>query len=156
MKRVWLFGQVIALGFCGCSLLSGLKNSSVYESLENQTLFQTSSGDSEKMAAEKGRDEKTINMTKMDAGDVDTYDSTGAPMVNVGPDTLLVKIDHGLDLTDPTLNPRPLVLNPDSSATLIQGSENSFAVDTLKFKSASDSAVDTSLAQNPAVLDTVP
>ena len=95
-------------------------------------------------------------MTKMDAGDVDTYDSTGAPMVNVGPDTLLVKIDHGLDLTDPTLNPRPLVLNPDSSATLIQGSENSFAVDTLKFKSALDSAVDTSLAQNPTVLDSVP
>ncbi|MDY5030022.1 MAG: hypothetical protein SPE97_09955 [Hallerella succinigenes] len=50
---------MLVLNLGGCSLLSGLKNSSVYESLENQTLFQTSSGDSEKMAAEKGRNEKT-------------------------------------------------------------------------------------------------
>ncbi len=49
----------LVLNLGGCSLLSELKNSSVYESLENQTLFQTSSGDSEKMAAEKGRNEKT-------------------------------------------------------------------------------------------------
>ena len=114
MKRVWLISLVIALGICGCSLLSGIKSSSVYESLENQTLFRTSSGDSEKMAAEKGRDEKTMHMTKMDAGDVDTYDSTGAPMVNIAPDTVLSNIDHGLDLTDPSLNPHPLVLNPNS------------------------------------------
>lgn len=141
MKRVWLFCLMMSLGFCGCSLLSGLKSSSIYESLENQTLFQTSSGDSEKMAAEKGRDEKTMNMTKMDAGDVDTYDSTGTPMVTAGPDTVLANIDHGLDLTDPTLNPRPLVLNPDSTSALIQGVHDSYAIDSSKIKSPVDSTV---------------